>query len=121
MAEPSEPGSQPDPPAVAVTVVRTGGFAGIPREWHVEADASDAPGWVVLIEQCPWERCVQADAASGADRFTWELSATHGARRHWAELAEQQVTGPWRDLIDAVRQASGRSGTGAPSAAPPEP
>lgn len=105
-------GSQHGRPALAVTVVRSGGFAGLMRRWRVEADAGDADRWVALIEQCPWGRCPQA-APAGPDRFTWEV-AVDGARQHHAELPEQHVTGPWRTLIDAVRDADA-------SAAPPEP
>lgn len=108
-------------PAVAVTVVRTGGIAGIARRWHVEAPPADADFWVALVERCPWEQCrVDAAPQPGADRFMWEVAAARGAHERRAELAEQQVSGPWRDLIDAVREAT-PAGSGQRSPAPREP
>ncbi len=134
MTRPADPDTAHDAAAVTVTVVRSGGFAGLPRRWRVEVDAGDADDWVVLIDRCPWEQCPQL-APAEPDRFTWEVAATHGTRRHHAALAEQQVSGPWRALIDAVREAApprpgtepGRRGPAStppdadPSAAPREP
>lgn len=100
-------------PAVAVTVVRSGGLAGMRRRWVVEADASDADPWIALVEACPWDDCGSASASSasnprGADRFSYRLSArVRGAERQ-ADLAESDAVGPWRTLIDAVRSASAR-------------
>lgn len=109
-------------PAVAVTVVRTGGFAGIPRRWRVEADAGDARFWIELIERCPWDRCsAEPPAPDGADRFTWEVWAARGDERRRAELVEQQVAGPWRELIDAVRDADRPAPSPSPSPRPSPP
>ena len=100
-------------PVVAVTVVRSGGLAGMRRRWVVEADASDADPWIALVEACPWDDCGSASASSasnprGADRFSYRLSArVRGAERQ-ADLAESDAVGPWRTLIDAVRSASAR-------------
>ena len=109
-----------DEPTVAVRVVRSGGFAGLRRTWVVEADASDADPWIALVEACPWDDCAadppgaagaaatgSATAGSaGADRFAYSVSATvPGATRH-AELAESDASGAWRELIDAVHEAS---------------
>ncbi|MFV0374418.1 protealysin inhibitor emfourin [Microbacterium sp.] len=101
---------------VAVTVVRTGGFAGLTREWAVAPEPEERSTWIVLIDRCPWDDAPVP--ASGADRFTWSVSARAGAHRHQADLPEQQVRGPWRELIDAVRAAA--SGTRPESAPPPE-
>jgi hypothetical protein len=35
----------------------------------------------------------------------WRLDARCGGHRREAELADPDVQGPWRDLIDAVREA----------------
>ena len=100
-------------PAVAVTVVRSGGLAGMRRRCVVEADASDADPWIALVEACPWDDCGSASARAasnprGADRFSYRLSArVRGAERQ-ADLAESDAVGPWRTLIDAVREASAR-------------
>lgn len=84
-------------PVLVVRVTRTGGFAGLRRQWAVEAATdADATAWWPLVEACPW------DAAPGqrvADGFVYEVIAND---RH-AELPEQQLDGPWRVLIDAVQ------------------
>lgn len=100
---------------VAITVVRTGGFAGIPRRWAVRATAADAAPWIDLIDRCPWDAAQPASAA--VDRFSWTLHAVrdggehHSGHRedHHAELAESEIEGPWRTLIDAVREEAARS------------
>ena len=102
-----------DEPTVAVRVVRSGGFAGLRRTWAVDVDAADAGPWIALVEACPWDHCGSASASSasnprGADRFSYRLSArVRGAERQ-ADLAESDAVGPWRTLIDAVREASAR-------------
>jgi len=92
-----------DAPAVAVTVVRTGGLAGLSRRWHaVGGEESDL---VALVYRCPWDDCGEdAAAPEGADRFTWSVSAVCGSEERHAELAEHDLDGPWRELVDAVRE-----------------
>jgi len=97
-----------------VTVQRTGGFAGLTRTWQVDVDAEpDAESWLVLIDELPWG---QADDAPSTqrDRFIWLISAgTRPAKE--ATLPEQQVTGPWRELVDRVRRTSeAEAGDGSP-------
>ena len=102
-----------DPPrndavvVVAVTVTRTGGFAGLRRTWHAEPDSADAAQWIALIDGCPWDAADpnRAIAPSGADRFVWHVDARCGDAAREAALADPEVQGPWRDLIDAVRAA----------------
>jgi hypothetical protein len=93
--------------AVAVTVTRTGGFAGLRRTWHAQPESADAPQWIALIDGCPWD---DADPTRpidphGADRFLWHVDARCGEAAREAALADPEVQGPWRDLIDAVRSA----------------
>lgn len=95
-----------DDPAVAVRVVRSGGFAGLRRTWAVDVDAADAGPWIALVEACPWDGCRSAEGASGADRFSYRLSARMRGAERQADLAESDAVGPWRALIDAVREAS---------------
>lgn len=100
-----QPERDPEP-SVAVAVIRTGGFAGLRREWRAEPPADEADHWVGLIERCPWDAADAFDPTS-ADRFQWCIRAQTGVRRHEAELADRAVTGPWRDLVDEVRRVSG--------------
>ncbi|MDL5353216.1 protealysin inhibitor emfourin [Microbacterium sp. zg-YB36] len=98
---------QQDEPSVTVTVVRTGGIAGMRRQWRAAPVGEEAGEWVALIEQCPWDR--SPGDASGADRFCWRVSAEAGATKHEADLPDADVQGPWRALIDAVRAWPGVS------------
>ncbi len=83
-------------PVLVVRVIRSGGFAGLRRQWQVEATSDgEAQQWWPLVEACPW------DAAPGecvADGFVYEVTANERA----ATLPEQQIDGPWRTLVDAV-------------------
>jgi hypothetical protein len=105
------PQSEPDAPrrdgviVVAVTVTRTGGFAGLRRTWHAEPDTAETPQWIALIDGCPWDAADPARdlAPIGADRFVWHVDARCGDAAREAALADPEVQGPWRDLIDAVR------------------
>jgi len=89
-------------PAVTVTVVRTGGFAGIRREWSARPPEPERSRWVMLIRQCPWD---DQDAAgpAGVDRFTWHIEAQLGDDDRRAEVPETGLHGPWRDLVAEVQ------------------
>ena len=93
---------------VAVTVTRTGGFAGLRRTWHAQADTAEAPQWIALIDGCPWDAAAPTRPIlpTGADRFVWHVDARCGDAERAAALADPEVQGPWRELIDAVRSAA---------------
>jgi len=90
-------------PQLRIIVVRSGGFAGISREWHVEPD-DDADEWLGLIESCPWDR-VGGDPAS-RDRFVWRIEVHISRRTRKAAVPDRELTGPWRELVDRVRRAT---------------
>ena len=125
MPSPADPDSgAPDTPSATaelwVVVERSGGFAGITRRWTVAPTASDADRWRALIDACPWppsppERVDQPGV--GADRFSWSVTAACDDERRRADLPEQEVDGPWRALIDAVREERERTGSPAESPA----
>lgn len=81
---------------------RTGGVAGMTRTWSVRVD-DGADGWHDLVDACPWDEPVVP--APGADRFVYLVRA--GDRE--ARLGEAAVDGPWRRLVDRVRDASRES------------
>lgn len=55
-SSPAEPDARPEgAAAVEVAVKRTGGFAGLTKQWHAEPAADEAPQWIALIAQCPWD------------------------------------------------------------------
>lgn len=81
-------------------MTRTGGVSGLRRQWAVEAASDDeAQPWWPLVDACPWgsptEEC---DPDAVRDGFVYEVQANDRE----AMLAEKQVDGPWRDLVDAV-------------------
>lgn len=93
---------------VEVVVTRSGGFAGLNREWLARATDQDAIQLIELIQRCPWPDTklgVKDDPTTvGADRFSWVVHARCGeAPLQQASLAEDDVTEAWRALIDAVR------------------
>lgn len=88
---------------VIVTVTRSGGIAGIRRSWRAEAGEEEASRWIARIEECPWD-AVRLGRVQGADRFMWAVDARCGEDERQAELADSDVRGPWRELIDAVRE-----------------
>ncbi|MFT2711375.1 MULTISPECIES: protealysin inhibitor emfourin [Clavibacter] len=81
---------------------RTGGMAGMTRTWSVRVDdgADELAGWSALVDACPWDE--PAAPTPGADRFVYLVRA--GDRE--ARLGEAAVDGPWRRLVDRVRDAS---------------
>ena len=113
MTDPRQPeGDSRDRPdgqilAVAVTVTRTGGIAGMRRTWRAQPDPAESPQWIALIDGCPWDAADPARPIppSGADRFVWHVDARCGESAREAALPDPEVQGPWRDLIDAVRSA----------------
>jgi hypothetical protein len=108
-----------------VIVSRSGGIAGLRLTWRVDVDTQPDPDrWYVLIREIPWEQAPPAPPEP--DRYTYrircephedtaaephEQSATEpqeqiAAEPREATLAERQLTGPWRELFDRVRQAA---------------
>ena len=89
---------------VVIAVVRSGGIAGIRRQWRVEAEQPEADEWIDLIDRCPWD--AEPDESRGADRFVWSIRARTPSERRERELPDSAIDGPWRTLVDAVRAAS---------------
>ncbi len=88
-----------------VLVSRSGGIAGIRTTWEVDVDAQpDAADWASLITALPW-----ADVAARApepDRFVYRIRCPP----HEVVLAEPQVCGPWRELVDRVKASQSEPG-----------
>jgi len=77
-----------------VTVVRSGGFAGIER--HGEADTTGDPVLRALIARCDLDSV--AGGASGADQFQYDI-AIDG---HQVTVGESQLSGALRELVHHV-------------------
>ncbi|MBW9093787.1 hypothetical protein JNB62_08845 [Microbacterium jejuense] len=112
------PDPEPSPatqPAVEVDVARSGGFAGITRRWSAQPAGDEASEWIALIDRCPWDEVGAHDAprAPVPDGFTWSIRVTWSdADPREARLVDDEVVGAWRELVDAVRDWSRRSGGG---------
>lgn len=87
-------------PDLTITVKRTGGFAGLTREWSAVGPRDE---WLPLVEACPW-RSVPRDTQS-RDRFVYVISVRTARTRKKAEVPESALTGPWRDLVERVQSA----------------
>jgi hypothetical protein len=88
---------------VAIRVARSGGIAGMSRRWSVQPSGGEAEHWMVLVERCPWDE--KPPPGTGADRFVWRIEVRIRRRRHEQVIPEEHLSGPWRDLVDAVREA----------------
>ncbi|WP_425457625.1 protealysin inhibitor emfourin [Agromyces intestinalis] len=101
-----------------VIVSRSGGLAGLRLVWEVPVDERpDRDDWVLLIRRLPWNEVPPAPPEP--DRFVYRIECSP----HAATLADRQVTGPWRELVDRVQDATeperrgpGRAGSGSPRA-----
>lgn len=97
-----------------VIVSRSGGIAGRRATWEVDiADQPDESRWQELIERVPWSD--PPPASPGSDRFVYRITC----EPHDATVQEQQLRGPWRDLVDLVRSRG--STPPSPRPAPPTP
>ena len=84
-----------------VIVSRSGGLAGLRLTWVVRIDEQpDSDDWYLLIEEIPGGR--PPPAPPEPDRFVYRIRC----EPHEATLAERQLTGPWRELVERVQRAT---------------
>ncbi len=84
-----------------VIVSRSGGLAGLRLTWEVRVDDQpDRDEWYLLIEEIPWGR--PPPVPPEPDRFVYRIRC----EPHEATLAERQLTGPWRELVDRVQETT---------------
>ena len=84
-----------------VIVSRSGGLAGLRLTWEVRVDEQpDADDWYVLIEAIPWSQ--PPPVPPEPDRYVYRIRCAP----HEATLAERQLTGPWRRLVDRVQETT---------------
>lgn len=89
----------------SIIVVRSGGLAGLSKQWRAEPDPDRAPRWRELVESCPWD--APPAPVRGADRYQWRIEVHRGDTPvHEARLSDGQIEGPWRTLVDEVRGAA---------------
>lgn len=86
------------PPELTVTVARTGGFAGLKREWSVSSALDDADELERLVEACPWHDPPRPDPQA-RDRFVYLITVRAPRSHRSATVPESSMTGPWRSLM----------------------
>jgi hypothetical protein len=92
-----------------VTVTRSGGFAGLSVAWTVRIEEQpDEDQWRELLDRLPWGG--SGPASDEPDRYVYRVRFA----RHEAVIPEKALTGPWRELVDRVKEA------GAPDRERPE-
>jgi hypothetical protein len=107
MAQPDDD-TGADDQRLVVVVVRSGGVAGLRRQWRAEPPARQEAHWAALVDDCPWDD--PPLAATGADRYVWRITVTTagGSTAREAEVPDSGLAGPWRALVDEVRTAGAR-------------
>ncbi|TIH32069.1 protealysin inhibitor emfourin [Subtercola vilae] len=97
-------------PTLTVIVVRSGGFAGLKHSWQASPSTEDESArWLSLLGELPWS--TQAPDARPAaiepDRFVYRIRVLLNAQvEHEATVPESALTGPWRTLVESVRDAA---------------
>ena len=85
-----------------VIVSRSGGMAGILLTWEVQVEEQPDPIlWAEFLNSLPWDEVTDSEATP--DRFAYRIRCAP----HEVVLAEQEMNGPWRDLVNRVRAANG--------------
>jgi hypothetical protein len=122
-AQPTDATAEGTNSLIIVHVVRSGGFAGLDREWTAEPRPPEDSRFKALIDECPWDQAAESSPPRGADRFIWLIQAMLADEPPLeAELPDTELQGPWRELVDEVRafhdgdDASVRGGGAAPKA-----
>ena len=101
-------GSRPTDGILMITVVRSGGFAGLRQEWQAAVGDDERDEWMPLIKACPWGS-PPSDPTS-RDRYIWRIQARGPRLRRSATVPEAHLDGPWRALVDRVREAPDPAG-----------
>jgi hypothetical protein len=87
-----------------VIVSRSGGIAGVRVTWEVQVDEqADAEAWADFLTSLPWDDVVER--APQPDRYVYRIRCAP----HEVVLAEPDLSGPWRQLVDRVRTANDRA------------
>ncbi len=99
-----------------VVLTRTGGVAGLRRQWTVETERQPNPEhWNKLASSLPWPGADgSAICEAVPDQFVYRLRCDNRE----ISLAESQLTGAWREFADLVISAQPPPPPSPPSHAP---
>jgi hypothetical protein len=96
-----------------ITVARSGGVAGIRPTWTITAsEEPEVDSWLSLVESCPWDGpgTSSPDGPGEPDRFVYTIRVVidpaHDSPDERDARVPERALGPWRDLIDRVKDAS---------------
>jgi hypothetical protein len=100
-----------------IFVSRSGGLAGLRLTWHLSVEEQPDPDdWYLLIDEIPWNQ--PPPLPPEPDRFVYRIRCPPRE----ATLAERQLVGPWRELVDRVQETTeperGRAANGADRGSP---
>ncbi|MGV8851450.1 MAG: protealysin inhibitor emfourin [Rhodoglobus sp.] len=89
-----------------ILVWRSGGLLGRRVEWDVVVDEQPDPDqWYLLIAELPWDE--RPSTLTTPDRYIYRIRCDP----HEVVIPEQELTGPWRELVDRVRDADSHEKT----------
>jgi hypothetical protein len=105
---------------VQVVLTRTGGVAGLRRQWTVETEHQPNPEhWTRLAGSLPWTGAGgTATSASTTDQRPDQFVYRLRCDNREISLAESQLTGAWREFADLVITAQPPPPPSPPSHAP---
>jgi len=82
-----------------ISVTRSGGIAGLSRTWTITVDDQpDRDDWMSLVATLPWND--RPRSAPQPDRYVYLIRCS----RRRISLPEQRLDGPWRELVERVRE-----------------
>ncbi|MEH0108640.1 protealysin inhibitor emfourin [Tersicoccus sp. MR15.9] len=94
-----------------ITITRTGGFAGLRRQWVVTVDDQTATRLVGEMGDGRTSDGRMNDggvtARSSAPEVRDGFSYVFAAEGHRITIAESRLDGPWRELLDRARSDTG--------------
>lgn len=94
-----------------IEVSRSGGFAGLTRTWSVEVSPAEAEErWLPLIEQAHPSETQDAER----DRYVYHIAIGY----HEVTVPESAVQGPWKELVEWVKNASSGERAAGPGEGP---
>ncbi|GAA1346485.1 protealysin inhibitor emfourin [Arthrobacter roseus] len=79
-----------------LSVVRSGGFAGLTRTWEAEIPACEAERWLILMKS---DAGPERPVAAASDSFSYTVSL--GGLT--TELTEHAITPAWQELFDVAK------------------
>jgi hypothetical protein len=88
---------------LTVLVVRSGGVAGIQREWRAAGTDDEL---ATAVSACAWDQA-PASPGSGRDGFSWIISV-ESDQPATVSLSEADIDGPWKSLVDLVKSRATR-------------